>query len=648
MGRRKATLAGICVLIVAFLLVWGMAHESGALAESPTDPLSTGPDARPLHSPPRERGRPALRDPRSEAQSQRVLLIHDSSAALSQKLYSQVIQALDYAKIAHDDVDIGQTLHIDDLESYSAIAVTTESIWRFDEKEALKIKEFVAEGGGLAMLVRAWHPALKETFGVFNQQEPDYVMIDSGIHFTGDFLPGLKDLTVKRENIGDFSAMDMVTLDDAEALAASGDGRYPLLWRYKFGQGRVVYWNNDLLVSKGLRGFAVQSVMDVHGKAVMALANVGLFHIDDFPAPAPAGKIEPVASEYDLSVVDFYHQVWFPDMMSLARKYDLRYLWIIPFNYNGRIAPPWDFKEWTHAKIEVNGQETPFCTYLSHQVAQGDHELALHGYCHQSLRLDWWKGDTDNMVAALEIAKERWQEDGLGPLPFSYVAPNNLYDAAGLAALHEAFPSVKVVGSVSSGAFEGGGNREFGPEPWNENFFSIPRWSDGYFDEPYTRLTILSHLNTMGTWVHFLHPDDILNTSENYPTETDPRNPHNAPWRGDPSDSNDGMFDQMNNLLAWGEENYSWLRWMTTQDSYTEFVNYFNTDAAYTFDDNEITIRFTGQPTYLLVRLNDGRKLDLRQATNVQIIDIHAGEGYNQYILRGMNEEVRLGLLDGE
>ena len=577
-----------------------------------------------------------------------MLLIYDSSGDLSQKLYPQVVRALDYAKIAHDDVDIGWTLRFGDLEPYSAIAVTTEGIWRFSEEEALKIEEFVADGGGLAMLARAWNTALGETFGVHDRQTPDYILVNSGIHFVGDLLPGLKGLTLENESIEEFSALDVTVLDSVEVLATSGDGQYPLLWRRQFGRGRVIYWNNDLLVSKDLRGFVVQSEMDVHGEAVMAMANVGLFHIDDFPAPAPTSKVEPVAGEYGLSVVDFYHQVWFPDMMSLARKYGLHYLWIIPFNYNGRITPPWDFNEWTHARIEVNGQEVPFCIYMSHQVAQGDHELALHGYCHQSLRLDWWEGNTDNMVAALDTAEERWQEDGMGPLPFSYVAPNNLYDAAGLAALHEAFPSIKVVGGVASGVFEEGGDREFGPEPWNENLFSIPRWSDGYFDEPYTRLTILSQLNTMGTWVHFLHPDDILNTRENYPTEPDPRNPHNAPWRGDPSDPNDGMFDQLDGLLGWGEESYPWLRWMTTQDSYTEFVNYFDTDAAYTFDDDAITIRFTGQPTYLLVRLNDGRKLDLRQVTNAQIIDIHAGEGYNRYVLKGMGKEVRLGLLDSE
>jgi len=589
----------------------------------------------------------------SAGSPQKVLLLRDSTDPTSQKLYPQIVKSLDYAKIAYDEMDLRQTLVFDDLSLYSALVVATEAIWRLGDAEALRVVEYVTGGGGLAVLVRAWHPALGLLFGTHNEQEPDYITIDSGINFVSDLFPGLKGLEVGWEYFYEFSALDATLQESAEVLATSGNSKYPLLWRHKFGQGRVIYWNNDLLVAKALRGFAVQSVLDVHPAAVMTIANVGLFHVDDFPAPASTHKLEPVTSEYDMSVVDFYYKAWFPDMIQLARKYGLHYLWIIPFNYNGLIEPPWDFNQWVHAKIEVGGQEMPFCIYMSHQVAQGEHELALHGYDHQSLRLDWWMKDNigeeqarQNMVAALKEASQRWQEDSLGPLPFSYVPPNNMYDAAGLEALHEAFPSIKVVGGIYSSSFEEGGNREFGPEPWNENFFSIPRWTHGYFDTSYQRMVAMSELNMFGVWTHFVHPDDIFNTKGNYPTETEPRNPYDAPWRTNSSNPVAGMYDQLDSLLAWGQEHYPWLRWMTTRDSYAEFVNYFDTAASYAFADNEIVVRFSKHPTHLLVRLNEGQKLDLRRISNAQIISIQTGEGYTQYVLKGMGQEVRLGLVN--
>jgi len=619
-SRREALLLGGGVLLHALL-------PAPALSEAAEDDL------------------PRVDFAASSDSSQKVLLLRDSTDPLSRILYPQIAQALDYAKIAYDEMDMGQTLVFGDLSGYSALVIATEAIWRFNEQEALKVVRYVTGGGGLAVLVRGWNRTMGMLFGAQDWQEPDDVLIDSGLHFVGDLCPGLKGLQIEKKHIYEFSALDVKLQGGIEVLAVSGDGQYPLLWRHKFGRGRVVYWNNDLLIAKALRGLAVQLVLDVHPVAVMTLVNAGLFHIDDYPAPASTRKIEPLASEYDMSPADFYYKVWFPDMMRLARKYGLRYLWIIPFNYNGRIAPPWDFNEWVHAKAEMNGQEVPICAYMSHQAAREGHELALHGYCHQSLRLDWWQGDTDNMVAALEAARQRWQEDSMGPLPFSYVAPNNLYDAAGLEALHQAFPSIKVVGGMSSGSFEEGGNREFGPEPWNDELYSIPRWTNGYFGEPFTRLVAASELNMLGVWTHFVHPDDILNTKTNYPTETDPRNPYDAPWRTNSSNPVAGMYDQLDSLLAWGQEHYPWLRWMTTRDSHAEFVNYFDTQAGYTVDEGGIKIEFSKHPTHLLIRLNEGQNLDLRRVTNAQIISIQVGEGYTQYVLKGMGKEVRLGLL---
>jgi hypothetical protein len=84
---------------------------------------------------------------------------------------------------------------------------------------------------------------------------------------------------------------------------------------------------------------------------------------------------------------------------------------------------------------------------------------------------------------------------------------------------------------------------------------------------------------------------------------------------------------------------------MTTQDSYAEFVNYFDTDLSYYFDNESIVVEFSGDPTYLLIRLHEGHQLDLSQMTNAQIISIQAGEGYAQYVVKGTDQNVRLGYL---
>jgi hypothetical protein len=314
-------------------------------------------------------------------------------------------------------------------------------------------------------------------------------------------------------------------------------------------------------------------------------------------------------------------------MLDLARKYGVKYSWLTAFSYSNRSKPPWDFDEWERATVEVEGQEVPFCTYMAYQAGRGGHELALQGYNRQPLRLDLWDNSEDNVTAALEAVTQRWQQDSLGTLPVTYVPPGGIYDEAGLDALHKAWPSVKVVGSHAFGAFEEGGGREFGPEPWNEAIFTVPRWTGGYASGSYTRLLALSELNTFGAWTHYVSPDDVSDSTGN------------TPWR-------DGMYDQLDELLDWSEEHHPWLRWMTTADAYPELLNYFDTDATYTFEKAyQVTITFSGHPTYALLRLNDGRKLDMSSVINAQIVSYYKGEGYYQYVLRATDREVRLGLL---
>ncbi len=556
----------------------------------------------------------------SGAPPQEVLVVHDSADAASQAVYEQATTTLYYAKIAHHDVDLAQGMRFAPLEGYTAIVIATGSISRLGEEEALKIKEYVADGGGLAVFVHARNPVLDEVFGLAGQRTAGEMIVASGIHFVGDLLPGLEGLRVAAQDIGEFGALEATTLDGVEVLATTGDGKQPLIWRQRFGKGRVIYWNNDLLARKSFRGLAVQSIMAVHGGAAMSLANVGLFHVDGFPAPPPAEDAE------------FYYQQWFPDMLALARKYGLKYTWLTVFSRGDRTQPPWDFDEWEGATIEVEGQQVPFCTYMAYQAGRDGHELALQGYNRQPLRLDLW-GDADNMRAALAAARQRWQQDSLGPLPVSYAPPGDLYDEAGLAALHAAWPSVKVVGSRPFGAFEEGGGREFGPEPWNEALFTVPRWTAGYEGDSYTRLLALSELNTFGVWTHTVRPEDVFTSAAD------------TPWRGAAAGQM-GTYDQLDGLLGWNEEYNPWLRWLTTAEAYPELVNYFDTEATYTFEKAyQVTIKFSGHPTYLLLRLNDGRKLDMSSVVNAQIVSYYEGQGYNQYVLKGLDREVRLGLL---
>ena len=48
--------------------------------------------------------------------------------------------------------------------------------------------------------------------------------------------------------------------------------------------------------------------------------NVSTYYIDDFPSPVPAGDGRFVKRDYDMSVSEFYTNVWWPDLLKLQPK----------------------------------------------------------------------------------------------------------------------------------------------------------------------------------------------------------------------------------------------------------------------------------------------------------------------------------------
>lgn len=587
--------------------------------------------------------------------SQVVLIIHDSSDEGGRKVHSQIVAALGYAKVTFESLDLSETTVLPALKRYSSLATATEFINKLDETESRKIEEFVYDGGGLAVLYRTWNPHLRELFGISNLAAPEFIET-RGIEFRRDYQPGIRDqelgdqeyLTLSSEDAPLIVSLDLVPARGVQLVAVSGSGR-PLIWENRYGNGRVLYYNVDWLAFKMTRGLIVQSILSTQQVGAMAIANIGVFQVDDFPSPPSTARLEPINTEYGLSVSDFYQQVWYPDIVSLGRKFDIEYTFFTIFNYNGLVEPPFGFEEWEHARVRLNDQDMPFTIYAAHQIAQ-QYELGLHGYNHDSLTLEGWL-KSENILEALLVAGERWAEDGLGESPFSYVPPHNIYDEAGIKALTEAFPSIKVVSGQYLEVFEEGGFREFGPDPWAEQIFDMPRMTYGYFLTAENRLMMLGGLNMFGVFTHFIHPDDVLHNPENYPPGELPpgtedlggyRNLDSLPWRGDYDGGQDGFYYQLESILDFNQRNFPWLRYLSTQQAYYEFQRYFDIDVSFSFKPYQMTVTLSDSPAYFQVRVNDGRRIDLSELKNCQFISVYEGDGYDIYTFKALGKEVLL------
>jgi hypothetical protein len=611
-----------------------------------------------------------------------ILYIYDSSDPEDEELFAKTALTLHYARLNYDRLDLATPTTWPRLEQYSAVMFMTGSMHKINKGQVQQLFDYVIKGGGLVVAYRGWHPRLASLFGFSAGTQADFLTTEeTGLHFVADFFPGVQGLSLDKRVVPLHTLLDLPPPLQTQLIAVADSGR-PLVWLNRYGQGRTLFWNTDFLARRDARGFVVQSILSVQPVGVQPIANFATFQVDDFPAAVSTEKLEPIKSEYDLNMVDFYHQVWVPDMQEISGRYNIPYTFFLPFNYNALITPPFDFNEWEHATVTIDDQPMTYAVYVSQLLAQ-KHELGLHGYNHISLLVEpgYWISEQhqaawtqaqailanpnaadnakaeaaaaitlmgqeaeNNMTLALAEAARRWDKDNLGPWPLSYVPTNNIFHPAATKALLKTFPSLKIMAGLYFGEFEKGGLRDFGPEPWNPSFYTIPRVTAEYTLTSENRFLVISMLSLMGVMTHFVHPDDVFNTPQNYPLSDYQRNPNTLPWRGDHTGQKNGFYYHLVDWLDFNETFYPWLRYTRTDESLEILNTHLNNHV--TVDLNQEGLTLTSDSlSYYLVRINSGQRLDLTALQGVQFLHVYQGQGYRLYALRGVKENISLKLL---
>jgi hypothetical protein len=567
-------------------------------------------------------------------QSPKVLIIFDSQDVYGIMCYQQTLKTLEYGKVPYEHYDLSSGHNLPELHGYSAIAITTEMLWKLNEQTSLKIKKYVEKGGGLAVLFRTWNEYLSQLFGVKNENEPSMIDGEEDFKIVWDFLPGTKDVCFYQEDISYF----LVDLKDKVKIIASTK-KNPIAWIHDFGKGKVIYWNTGLLARKINRGFITRSIAAVQPVSTVALANIGLFDIDDYPNSSSNQKIEPIKSEFDMTVSEFYTLQWYPDMLKLAKQFGLKYTSAVVFNYNGQISPPYNFFEWLHGEIKLGGKKKRSSLFAAQNLTDIT-ELGLHGYNHQPLTLENWK-TTENMKLALQEGRKRWEVDNLAALPFSYIPPLNIYDSTGINILQQEFPSIEGVGALYLGKFSEGQFREYGPEPWNKNLYVIPRNTSGYILTDFSKRSMISLLNATGIWAHFVHPDDVYPMGERYEeAELLEAGIDKIRWHGEPA--NKGLYHYMVDWLEFVKQHYPWLSYKTRKQA-VGVMHYY--------DKIKIGMRKRGKildletnviPSYFALFLRESNEMN--NCIGCKVIHNYECEIGEHYIIRATDASMKIQL----
>lgn len=408
-------------------------------------------------------------------------------------------------KVGTDVVDLQSDSVIPGYDEYETVVVLLRDISPLKEK-LLELCDWVSEGGNalFAMTLQktAYTSIIEQKLGIISSGYENTV-VDS-IYFEPDFMLGggqAYEITDPYD-----SAWSVQLSEQAKVHAQVEDENgQPVIWENQYGKGKFVV-DNFGLYEKAVRGFYAASYSLLTDVGIYPVINGSAFYLDDFPSPVPNGDGTYVKRDYEMSISNFYMNVWWPDMLELASDHGIRYTGVMIENYGDA----------TDGTIEKQ-KDTKRFEYFGNMLLHQGGELGYHGYNHQPLSLpntdygdvlpyDTWKNQSAMKKAVKELV--RFGDEIFPSTSMSvYVPPSNVLSAEGRRMLAKDFPQIRTIASnyfTSEFAYM----QEF--EVAEDGIVEQPRIISGAIIDNYMKIAALSELNMHFVNSHFIHPDDLL------------------------------------------------------------------------------------------------------------------------------------------
>lgn len=510
------------------------------------------------------------------------LVIYDPSNIYSIYLKKIVEQAITEQKKEVDTVRINEFEAVNLAEGYKGVYLASGN-YNVLGKNVEALLKYAEAGGRVGLLtspssIEAVQSPLAAAAGFKQLQEVN----TRGIRLLDDLMPSMKGL----ENPDNYEtrALTVQLPADVKVSAESVDS-VPLFWQCNYGKGMLNVYNGAGIGDKVNRGI-LSAMLSLSSEIyIYPIVGVKVIFIDDFPSPTPGGNFTKIYEEFGMSTGDFYRQVWWPDMLSIAQRYDIKYTGLIIATYDNNVKPPFD---------AIDPEARNNLVLYGRELIKSGGELGIHGYNHQSmagegynleeLGYKMWESQSD-MEEALKSLKS--YIEGVYPeyKIRSYVPPSNILSPEGKAALKNVFPDLKAFCSLYNGVSteERAYYQDYRVN--DDGTVEFPRTSSGYkvsTQEHWESMSILAHYGIVS---HFVHPDELF-----YEESKD------LSWR----DMKKGFEAEMKNLA----QNFSWLRPCTISEAINYLNDYERMDYKTTEADNRLDINLWGnaQEVYFILR----------------------------------------------
>lgn len=460
-------------------------------------------------------------------------------------------KVLDYVRITHDAVEVGEVNSINN--KYATVILIMEDLDKLRIVDELM--KYVFEGGNLFVAFRLgptsnfnsiYRKLGINEFGVFKTA--------TGIRLLNNVLIRGAGIEFKEDNFLVNSSMSLQIAKECEEYAESIDG-IKLLWKKSHGQGNIIYYNGSTLGDKLNRGLILGSISLLEEDFIYPIINSKINFIDDFPAPVPAGSDPDITEEFGRTIPRFYKDIWWPNMLEMGPRYDVKYSGVIIGTYSDETQ-----------KVEPGSIDLDIkdLNYFGRELISHGGEIGIHGYNHQPLTTQQlvdqdlgykpWK-DISTMVEAINEVTTLAQ-NGFPNYTFQvYVPPSNILYPEGRKAILAAETDIRIISSLYSKAekidfYE----QEF--EIADDGVIEFPRFTSGYEYSDFSVWMTLNGITMHGLFSHFVHPDDILDSNRT----------NGKGWTQLLKE-----FDKFQKLVF---DNYSWLRAMTASEGANEMIKY--------------------------------------------------------------------------
>lgn len=435
------------------------------------------------------------------------LLVIDSSQEGVSDAESMLDRVLLDMKVPTVTVDLAQGDEIPTLKQYQTMVIAMPNLDPLGE-HVLQIMQWVKKGGGVMFAMTPEKTGYLDVIGPqigIESSAYQYVATE-GITPSKDFMLGGGQTYMFSDPFK--SSLSVALNDRAQVEAVSSNGGTPLVWRSSVESGTAVMCNIGIYV-KMVRGFYASAFSLLSSAMAYPVINSAAFYLDDFPSPVPSGNGKYIKRDYNMSISEFYSQVWWPDLVRLAERYGIRFTGVMIENYGD------DTKN-----DPVRQTDNTQFEYYGGLLLRQNGEIGYHGYNHQPLVLP--NTDYGNEYTYVQWPNRKAIVDSLNELiafqktvlPAAtssvYVPPSNILSSEGRQIIGEDMPQIRAIASM---AFPPDSSLEYVQEfgVAADGVVEAPRIVSGSMvNNSYMRLAAVSELNMHYVSTHFMHPDDLL------------------------------------------------------------------------------------------------------------------------------------------